>query len=166
MENTYMIKQIYTDIQNKIYNMIPEKWEKLCLYASVLENVSKIRTGEMYFYYYPKSIIKKPPVNLYEIASKFNLEEIAYEKMIQDLYIEIEKLRDEYEKNKEKIWTNITICIENGNFNIYYDYEDLLKSKYSDYERHVIWRYKYLNSNVSIYGKNERKIIQNYLSNI
>ena len=166
MEEAYSIKQIYTNIQNKLYNMIPENWDKLCLYASVIENVSGMRTGEMYFYYFPKAILKKPPVNLYEIASKFNLDETAYEKMIQDLYIEFEKLRDELSKTKDKVWSNVTVCIENGNFNIFYDYENLLESKWSDYERHIIWRYKYINQNLHTYGKKDRKIIEEYLKNV
>lgn len=163
MEETYNIKQIYTGIQNKLYNMIPEKWDKLCLYASVFENVSGMKTGEMYFYYFPKAILKKPPVNLYEIALKFNLDEAAYEKMIQDLYVEFEKLRDQMRKTDQKVWTNVTVCIENDNFNIYYDYEKLLEAKLSDYERHIIWMYKYINQNIHTYGKKDRQIIEDYL---
>ena len=164
MKTTYDIKQRYSNIQNKIYSMIPEKWDKLYLYVSVLENASRIKTGEMYFYYTPKSIIKKPAVNLYEIASKFNLEETMYEKMIHDLYAEFEYLWDEFVKHKQKIWTNITITIENGVFNIYYDYENLLESKYSDYERHIIWLYKYMNQDLKMYQKKDRKIIENYVN--
>lgn len=166
MEEVYNIKEIYTNIQNKLNNMIPENWDKLYLYNSIMENVSGMKTGEMYFYYFPKAILKRPPVNLYEIVPKFNLDETAYEKMIQDLYIEFEKLRDEFAKRKEKVWTNVTVCIEGGNFNIYYDYENLLESKYSDYERHIIWRYKYMSQDLYIYGKKDRKIIEEYLKEI
>ena len=164
MEITNKIEQKYENIKNKLHNMIPEKWDKLVLYVSVFENVSRMKTGEMYFYYFPKGIIKRPPVNLYEIVSKFNLDEVSYEHVIEDLYMEFEFLRDEFIKNKQEVWTNLTMCIEKDKIDVFYDYENLLESKYSEDERHIIWEYKYLNSNLETYGKKERQIIQNYLN--
>ena len=38
LKHTKKIKEIYEDIQRKLYYMIPEKWDSLYLYSSVLEN--------------------------------------------------------------------------------------------------------------------------------
>ncbi len=56
-------KEIYSQIQKKLFYIIPEKWESIYLYASIVEEPHKRPTGEMYFYYFPKGIIKKKAVN-------------------------------------------------------------------------------------------------------
>ena len=61
--------------------MIPEKWDKVYLYSSVLERPNHLETGEMYFYYVPKGVLKKKPVNVYEIPNKFNIDEEALKEM-------------------------------------------------------------------------------------
>ena len=54
LKTTKKIKEIYEDIQKKIFYMIPEKWDELYLYASVIERFGSIETGELFFYYIPK----------------------------------------------------------------------------------------------------------------
>ena len=56
-------KIIYSEIQKKLFYIIPEKWESIYLYASIMDVPNKRPVGEMYFYYFPKGIIKKKPVN-------------------------------------------------------------------------------------------------------
>lgn len=144
--------------------MIPEKWDKVYLYASVLDHYDNVQTGEMFFYYYPKSVIKKNPVNVYEVPSKFNIDESAYLKLAEKLYEEIKNLRTYQIDNGERPWTNITITVKDFKFNIEYSYEDLVNSSYSNYDRHLIWRYKYLEVPLSSYSKADRKMIEKYLS--
>ena len=79
LRHTQKIKELYEGIKRHIYSMIPEKWESLYLYASVIEGQKE--TGELYFYYVPKGILKKKPVNVYEIPSKFNIDETEYLKL-------------------------------------------------------------------------------------
>ena len=73
--------------------MIPEKWDKIYLYASITNQINNLQTGELYFYYYPKGILKKNPVNVYEIPSKFSLDEEMYLQLVEDLYSSIKELR-------------------------------------------------------------------------
>ena len=73
--------------------MIPEKWDKIYLYASITNQINNLQTGELYFYYYPKGILKKNPVNVYEIPSKFSLDEEMYLKLVEELYNSIKELR-------------------------------------------------------------------------
>ena len=81
LKHTKKIKEMYEDIQRRIFYMIPEKWEKMYLYASVSDLIDRRKTGELFFYYIPKGIFKKNPVNVYEIPQKFNLDEKEYQKL-------------------------------------------------------------------------------------
>ena len=164
LKHTKKIKEMYEDIQRRIFYMIPEKWDKMYLYASVSDLIDSRKTGELFFYYIPKGIFKKNPVNVYEIPQKFNLDEKEYLKLVNILYEKIVDLREEFKKIEiTPTWTNLTMKIEGIKFNVEYDYEDLTKSKFSSYERHIIWRYNNLGIREEQLSKEEHKIIERYL---
>lgn len=164
LKNTKKIKEMYEDIQRHIIYMVPEKWNKICLYASVMDRIDQKPTGELFFYYIPKGILKKNPINVYEIPHKFNLDEKEYINLVNILYKKIVDLRNEFIKlESDAIWTNITIIIEGVKFKIEYDYEDLTKSKFTSYERHIIWRYNNLGIDIDQLNKKEKKIVERYL---
>lgn len=163
METSLTMKKIYMDIQEKLYYMIPEKWDSIYLYASMFEGIQNIETGEMFFYYFPKGILRKEPINVYEIPNKFNIDEEEYLKLTDALYNKIKKLKLEFKKVNKKSFTNITISIQNYRFMVEYDYEDLKTSEFNSYERHIIWRYIHLKTGLNTYNKKERKIINEYL---
>lgn len=142
--------------------MIPEKWSRVYLYASITEKAYNVPVGEMYFYYFPKGILKKNPVNVYEIPNKFNMDEEQYLKLVKNLYASIKKLRKIYKDQKQPLWTNVTISIEKYKFNIEYNYEKLDNTEKSNYERHIIWRYERLGMDINSFNKQDRKIIENY----
>lgn len=157
------IKEIYTQIQKQLFYMIPEKWDKVYLYFSVLERPNHLETGEMYFYYVPKGVLKKKPVNVYEIPNKFNIDEEEYYKLADKLYAEIKKLRNMHIKLGEEKWYSIVISIANFKFDVEYNYEDINDSRFNSYERHIIFRYKYLGFPITSYTKKEKRVIQEYL---
>ena len=165
LKHTKKIKEIYEEIQRKIFRMIPEKWEKLYLYCSFIDENENKEKGELYFYYIPKGIFKKNPVNVYEIPNKFNLEENQYLKLVENLYKNIKELREEFKKTDliNEIWTNITISIENTKFKAEYKYDNLKNDEISNYERHIIWRYKYLNIGPEQVGREEKEILKKYI---
>lgn len=164
LKHTKKIKEMYEDIQRRIFYMIPEKWDKIYLYASVMDRIDNKQTGELFFYYIPKGILKKKPVNVYEIAQKFNLDENEYIELVKILYEKIIELRNEFKKIElVQTWTNLTISIDGVKFKVEYDYEDLNKSKFTSYERHIIWRYKYLGIGEEQLNKNDKEILQRYL---
>ena len=74
MTNTPEVRKIYANLQKQLFYQKKEKWDKIYLYASVSEQILNIETGELFFYYFPKGILKKNPVNVYEITSRFNLD--------------------------------------------------------------------------------------------
>ena len=159
-------KTFYEEIQKKLFYLIPEKWDSVYLYAAVIDSPYQRPTGEMYFYYFPKGILKRKPVNAYEIPAIFNIDEDKYSELINGLFISIKKLRNLFVLDERKVWSNVTISIENFQFKVEYDYEDLNSSKYDSYERHVIWRYKYLHPELDLYSKRERSIIERYIKDV
>lgn len=165
LNHTKKIKEIYEDIQKRLFYMIPEKWDKLYLYSSVIDMQNGEQTGELYFYYIPKGILKKKPVNVYEIPNKFNLDENDYLKLVKILYDRIKLLREEFRKSETgTLWSNITMTIGNMKFKVEYNYDDLEHSSFSSYERHIIWRYKYLGIGGEQVSKKEKEILNKYLT--
>ena len=163
LNHTRKIKEIYENIQKSLYYMIPEKWDSLYLYSSILdEKDQEGKTGELFFYYIPRGIFKKKPVNVYEIPSKFNIDENQYLKLVRLLYEKIKQLRKEFQKAEEKeIWTNLTMSIHDLRFKVEYDYTDLNHSIFNSYERHVIWRYENLGIGDEQVSKQDREILKN-----
>lgn len=164
LNHTKKIKQIYEVIQKMIFYMIPEKWDKLYLYSSVIDMPEGETSGELYFYYIPKGILKKKPVNVYEIPNKFNIDENEYLKLVKALYDKIKQLREEFKKSESgTLWSNITIIIENLKFKVEYNYENLNNHHFDSYERHIIWRYKYLGISQEQVNKRDKEILNRYL---
>ncbi|MBP3464431.1 MAG: immunity protein YezG family protein [Clostridia bacterium] len=156
---------IFAEIQKKLFYMIPERWDAIYLYASIIEEPFKKPIGEMYFYYIPKGILKRKPVNVYQIPSLFNIDEESYNELVQRLYLDIKQLRNVHREIKNRLWTNLTISIENLQFKVEYGYEDLgPNAEFSPYERHIIWRYKNLKIDPELQTKEEKNIINRYFS--
>ena len=117
----------------------------------------------MFFYYYPKGILQKRPINVYEVPAKFNIDEDTYLKLADDLYASIKKLRQECIKNNEKAWSNLTISIEDLKYKVEYGYECLTKDEFDSSERKAIWTYKYLSAPYESFNRKERKAIDTYM---
>ena len=155
-------KILYSEIQKKIFYIIPEQWESIYLYASIIDVPNQKPIGEMFFYYLPKGILKRKFVNGYEIPNIFNIDEEQYSKLITEVYTLIKSLRECFIKKKKKVWSNISISIENFQFKAEFSYEDLRKLPYGSYERHVIWRFKYLDEDIESLSRKDKKIIASY----
>lgn len=166
MFNNSQIKQLYEQIERNLIRLIPEKWEKICLYASFSQTHEHEHNSELFFYYYPKSLLKRNPINAYEVPKKFHIIEEDYSNLINKLYKQIKTLRNNFTDNKNKLWTNITVIISESKLRIIFNYDDLEKSEFNNYERHIIWRYKYLHINSESCTRNEKEILDRYFQRI
>ncbi len=166
MTNLPEEKVLYAEIQKKLFFIIPEKWESIFLYASIIDVPNQKPVGEMYFYYLPKGIIRKKYVNGYEIPNLFNIEEEQYSKLISDVFNTIKSLRESFKKVGKRVWSNVSISIENFQFKVEFDYTNLLDSEYTSYERHIIWRYNYLKEDIELLSKKDKNIIEKYNKDI
>ena len=159
------LKEAHEEVQKRLFLMLPEKWERVYLYASIIDHFNNLQTGEMFFYYYPKGVLKKRPVNVYEVPAKFNIDEKQYFRLADNLYDAVKKLREECVKNKEKPWTEVTISLENLKYKAEYGYENLNYDESSLKERHTVWSYRYLDMPYESFNRRERKQIDKYLLN-
>ena len=158
------IRKLYSELQKQLFYLIPEKWDKIYLYASVEEKMKGLETGELFFYYFPRGILKKNPVNVYEIPNKFNLNEEQYIKLVEKLYLEVKKIWELFRRENHRLWTSITIRIEGLKFEIEYNYEKFINTKYSNMDRHIIWKYTNLGLPEEAFTSKERKLIRNYVN--
>ena len=158
------IKKVYSELQKQLFYLIPEKWDRIYLYASVEEKIKGIETGELFFYYFPKGILKKNPVNVYEVPNKFNLNEEEYVKLVEVLYNEVKRIWVIYKDKKHRLWHSITIRIEGLKFEIEYNYDELDSTKFSDIDKHIIWKYNNLKLPDEAYSSQDRKIIRKYIN--
>ena len=163
LNNTKKIKELYEEIQRMIFYAVPGKWDELYLYASIIERLGKVETGEMYFYFMPKGLLKRKFINVYEVPNKYDIEEEEYLKLVEWLYDKIKELRQEFINTNQHVWSNLTISIKNNKFKIEYNYDKLLGSKDEYYNHHIYWRYKYLG--IEPHSKKERQAIDEYLKN-
>ena len=158
------IKRIYTEIQRQLFYMIPEKWSKVYLYSSIIERSNNIQTGELYFYYIPKGVLRKNPVNVYEVPAKFSIGENEYLRLVDQLYAEIKRLQRVTNLLGEERWNSIVISIADFKFNVEYKFEDLVNFNFSSYEKHIIFRYKYLEYPFNSFSKLEKEVLLRYLN--
>jgi uncharacterized protein (TIGR01741 family) len=148
------LASIYTKIAQTVVETIPEEWDKVYLYGEIAEGVQK-----SYFYYYPKDVDK--PVYSHNIPQLFNMDEEDYDKLWYQLLDYLQELWNEFKHNEK--WTNLTFVFDsNGNFKVDYDYEDL--SNADDYERRLIWKYKYLG--LIPEDDDDKKFLEEYLNSI
>lgn len=102
LNSSKRIKKIYEEIQQKIFYAVPGKWEELYLYASIIDRLGTVQTGEMYFYFLPKGLLKRKFINVYEVPSKYDIEEEEYMKLVKLLYEQIKLLREDLKKKTKK----------------------------------------------------------------
>jgi len=165
MQSTQKMRVLYEEIRKQLFFMIPEKWDRIDLYASVIEVFKDEPVGEMFFYYQPKGIIKKNPVNVYEVPSKFNIDEESYLKLASKLYDTIKQLYFEFKnQNMQRIWTNLTIKIENVRFTVEYDYEPIVINEKENQKRRVIWIFENLEFPIESFNKKERILLEEYIT--
>lgn len=155
------IRSLHKEIQKNIIVMLPERYKKVCLYASVIDG-NQASNGEMFFYYFPSGILKKNPINVYQIPKIFDFEEEQYAKLEKALYASIKKLKKYCVNVEQNFWSNLTIIMEGTKYFVEYNYDDLINSEFDNYSRHIIWRYKYLDIPIESYTKKEREIIDRY----
>lgn len=156
-------KEFYGKLQNQLFEMIPESWKTILLYTSILDIPGQKSKAEMYLYYIPKGILKRKPVNCYEIPKLFDIDEEEYSRLITNLYNIIKLLRDSYKQKRGTAWSTINIVCNADKFIIKYGFEDLKHSKYTSEERHIIWRYQNLDIDIDTLDRDERKFLNNYI---
>jgi uncharacterized protein (TIGR01741 family) len=136
MLETKGMEQLYSEIASALVDIIPEDWENIVLYA---EFGDKYR--QVFFYYYPNGSNK--PIYSLDITDKFNINQKQYDARETRLYNCFGKLREEFKKQGQEPWTNLTFILDGtGRMKIDYNYDEV--SQLCPVERQKKWEAKYI----------------------
>ncbi|MEC2074524.1 antitoxin YezG family protein [Metabacillus fastidiosus] len=153
--NENKLNSIYQNIAQTVIETIPEEWSKVFVYGEITED-----TSNAFFFYYPEN--NKSPIHSHNIPDIFGIEKETYKEKWRTLLDYLEELWYEFKNNNQEPWTNLTFIFNHeGELKIDYDYEDL--SEANDYERRIIWKYKYLK--LLPEDKDDQEILKTYLCN-
>lgn len=152
------MEQLYQKIGQQLNLIIPEAWNKVLLYSEVTE-----WSNRTYFYYYPYE--QERPVYSLDIEDMENVNEDEINSALHRLYKLLRELWDEFKKQKQDQWTNLTFeLMASGRFNIDYSYREIENE--DSYEQQVIWDYEKLGIIPNENRKRDFKIIEEYKRNI
>ncbi|MCC2529342.1 TIGR01741 family protein [Bacillus halotolerans] len=132
------MQDLYQLISQKLNDIIPCEWTKIYLYAEVLDDSTMVlfhfRTPEHNQIIYSQ-----------DIPSHYNVSKDIFKTLLRELRELFEELRTEHRNNNDDVWTNLTLTLDrSGEFQLDYNYDDILASELDGYERIAIWEYKNL----------------------
>lgn len=154
--DTEKLNQIYQEIATTVIEIIPEEWEKIYIYSEIQEDVSKVT-----FYYYSKE--KDIPIHVIKIPEIFDIDEDVIDQQRYKLYDYFEELWNEFIKTGQDPWTSLTMYLDNsGEFKIDFEYDDY--SHLDDYEKSIIWKYRYLT--ITPEDEDDKQFLEEYLKSL
>lgn len=127
---------LYSEIANKLNEIIPTVWSKILFYAEVEPGV----VNHYYCFYEADS---GDLVQFGDIANKYSVDENALKLEELKLTSFAEELNNEFANNNQRCWTNMTLILKrSGEIHIDYGYENLNDN--SIVYRRKQWKKKYL----------------------
>ncbi|MGM0950549.1 MAG: TIGR01741 family protein [Bacillota bacterium] len=134
---TEKMGELYQKIAEQINEIIPSEWEKVALYAEILDDSSEV----YFFFTIPQN---QEYIYSHDIPEHFNVNEDIYDELLYELHDYFEELRNEFKTNNEDLWTNLTF----------------IASDLNGTQRQVVWEYK----NLGILPKDEddKQFVINY----
>lgn len=153
MINENNLTKYYSDIAEKLDEIIPGKWDKIVMYAEELGNVRSVC-----FYFYTMNLESIHYSG--NIPEEYNIDRGIYNSLLRELRQCNKNLWLEFKNSGEKEWNSITFYLDNDwKFKVKFGYE--LNSEIGDYEREIRWAYDEL----GIVPKSEykKKILEEYL---
>ncbi len=127
---------LYSEIGNKLNEIIPAKWDKILLYVEV-------EPGVVSYYYCFYEANNGNLVQFDDLVKKYGVD--AGELRLKELELTkvIKQLNNEFANNNQERWTTMTFILNSdGEFNIDYGYEDLYET--DEVTRRKQWEDKYL----------------------
>ncbi|UMU13932.1 TIGR01741 family protein [Bacillus velezensis] len=129
---------MYQLISQKLNDIIHCEWTKIYLYAEVLDDSTMV----LFHFRTPEN---NQIIYSQDILSHYNVSKDIFKTLLRELRELFEKLRTEHRNNNNDVWTNLTLTLESsGEFQLDYNYDDILTSELDGYERIAIWEYKNL----------------------
>ncbi|AIU76176.1 MULTISPECIES: antitoxin YezG family protein [Bacillus] len=153
---TEKMGQLYQKIAEQINEMIPAEWNKVALYAEILDD-----SREVYFFFNTKN--SEEFIYSHDIPEHYQVSEQIYDDLLIELQDLFDELRNEWKANNSDVWTNLTLKLEHtGKFSIDYNYDDVIASELNGTQRQIVWEYKHLG--LAPTGKKNREFLEHYLN--
>lgn len=149
------MEKLYQEIAEGINEIIPTEWEKVYLYAEILDD-----STEVFFYFnMPQN---EEYIYSHNIPERFNVSEDIYDELLFELHDLFEDLQKEFKENNSGVWTNLTLILESsGRFSIDYNYDDVIESDLNGSQRQIVWEYK--NLGILPNDEDNKRFLENYL---
>ncbi|MCM2988268.1 antitoxin YezG family protein [Bacillus safensis] len=130
------LEQYYKKIAETTDKMIPVEWDKVWMYAEVLDDSS----GITFYFTEPNN---EERVYGHDIPKQYGVSKSLYKHLFVELCETFEELKNEYIKNDLGAWTTATLQLERaGEFSIDYGYEDVYSLSIDHIQRRAVWKYE------------------------
>jgi uncharacterized protein (TIGR01741 family) len=127
------LHELYTQITQKIHEMIPEEWDSVIVYSEIFNESSNVS-----FYYYP--ITKSEPIYYTQIWDELGVDYHEFNQLHRELSSYFKQLRRTFIDHGQEPWTNLTMRFDsNGKFSIEYHYDDF--TDIDAYTRLMLWKH-------------------------
>lgn len=135
---TKKMQDLYQLISQKLNDIIPCEWTKIYLYAEVLDDSTMVL-------FHFRTLENNQIIYSQDIPSHYNVSKDIFKTLLRELRELFEELRTEHRNNNDDVWTNLTLTLDrSGEFQLDYNYDDILASELDGYERIAIWEYRNL----------------------
>ncbi|KJF45744.1 immunity protein YezG family protein [Bacillus altitudinis] len=151
------IERYYKKIAETINEMIPCDWDKVWMYAEILDDSAGIN-----FYFTETN--NEERIYGHHIPERYSVSDYVYDHLLVELSEDFEELKKEYIKNGLGTWTTATLELErSGRFSIDYGYEDILNTGLYGIQRREVWEYKTFG--ILPEDEEDKEAVLNYIKN-
>ncbi|BAT48802.1 uncharacterized protein BTUAT1_16680 [Bacillus altitudinis] len=126
----------YKKIAEAINEMIPCDWDKVWMYAEILDDSA----GITFYFTEPNN---EERVYGHDIPKRYSVSNSTYKHLFVELSEILEELKKEYIKNGLGAWTTATLELEkSGKFSTDFGYEDVYSLGIDNVQRIAVWEYE------------------------
>ncbi|KAJ0071381.1 immunity protein YezG family protein [Bacillus altitudinis] len=130
------LEKNYKQIAESINELIPCDWDKVWMYAEILDD-----SAEIVFYF--KEQNGNEYVNGHQIPHKYSVNKSTYIHLLYELSEIFEALKKAYIQNDLGAWTTATLQLDHkGEFSIEYGYDDVYSLGIDNVQRIAVWEYE------------------------
>ncbi|MEK5007678.1 TIGR01741 family protein [Bacillus sp. FSL K6-3312] len=147
----------YKKIAESINELIPCDWDKVWMYAEILDD-----SAEIVFYFNEQN--EKEYVYGHQIPHKYNVSKSTYIHLLYELSEIFEELKKTYIQNGLGAWTTATLQLDvSRKFTIDFGYEDVYSLGIDNVQRIAVWEYE--NFGFLPDDEEDKEAVLNYLKN-
>ncbi|RST64205.1 DUF600 family protein [Bacillus pumilus] len=151
------IEENYKEIAAIINEMIPVEWNKVWMYAEIVDDSSEVN----FYFCNPDS---EELIYGHNIPEKYSVSNSIYKKLLLKLLHSLENLKKEYIKDGFGDWSTAIIKMEQpGKFSIEYGYEDIYSLGIDGDQRIAVWEYEKFGFLPD--DEEDKEAVLNYLKN-